>query len=353
MQALNATQTLGRPEDLYELDASVQTNTFRNMEQLYPVRAVPRGEQVYALHRTANIAPNYELEGEHFNADQFMQRNDVTGLLVLKGDNVVLEKYAQGNDEHTRWTSFSVAKSIASTLLGAALKDGAIGSLQDEVTRYVPELKGSGYDGVTVEQVLNMTSGVRWDETYRNPQSDRRAMFTAQLSLKPGSILQVLRQLPRLHAPGTVFGYSTGESFLQAEIVRAATGMPASTYLSQKIWQPMGMERDAFWQLDSEDDERGMEIASSGFGAVLRDYGRFGRFIANGGVVNGKSVLPDNWVDEIAQLPDGSPLRNIKPYAGGHNLSYHRQWWLFPQGEQAVPEHGPRAFSARTHPTRV
>ncbi len=334
---------LGQPEDLYELDASVQTNTFRHMDSLYPVRTVPRGTQVYVLSRAADIAPAYEVDGKRFGVNEFIERNDITGLLVLKGDDIVLERYAQGNDEHTRWTSFSVAKSIASTLVGAALQDGAIGSLQDDVTRYVPALKGSGYDGVTVEQVLNMTSGVRWDETYRNPQSDRRAMFAAQLSLTPGSILNVLRQLPRVHAPGTVFGYSTGESFLQAEIVRAATGMPASTYLSQKIWAPMGMEQNAFWQLDSEG---GMEIASSGFGAVLRDYGRFGRFIANDGVIGGQRVLPEGWVDGITQLPDASPLRNVKPYAGSHHLSYHHQWWLFPQGDAALPEHGARAFSA-------
>lgn len=115
----------------------------------------------------------------------------------------------------------------------------AIASLQDIVVKYVPELAGSGYDGVTVEQVLNMCSGVRWDETYRNPQSDRRAMFSLT-SLQRGSILQVLRNLPRLHAPGTVFNYSTGESFLQAEIVRAATGMSASDHLSQKICSPWG-----------------------------------------------------------------------------------------------------------------
>lgn len=339
----NTPSPLGRPEDLYELDAQVQTNTFRHMDQLYPVRAVPRGQQVHVLRMAANIAPAYDADGLRCGTEQFMQRNDITGLLVLKGDDIVLERYAQGNDERTRWTSFSVAKSMASTLVAAALHEGAIGSLQDEVTRYVPELKGSGYDGVTVQQVLDMTSGVRWDETYRNPQSDRRAMFSAQLSLQPGSILNVLRQLPRLHAPGSVFNYSTGESFLQAEIVRAATGMPAGTYFSQKIWAPMGMEQDAYWQLDSEG---GVEIASSGFAAVLRDYGRFGRFIANDGVINGQRVLPEGWVDGITQLPASSQLRNIKPYAGGHHLSYHQQWWLWPQGEAALPEHGPRAFSA-------
>ena len=337
-----ARETLGQPANLYELEQGVQTRTFRHMDQLYPTRPVPRGSQVYPLQVAEAISPAYEADGQTHDADAFMRRNDVTGLLVLKGDQIVLEKYAQGNDEHTRWTSFSVAKSLSATLIAAALHEGAIASLQDMVVKYVPELAGSGYDGVTVEQVLNMCSGVRWDETYRNPQSDRRAMFSAQLSLQRGSILQVLRNLPRLHAPGTVFNYSTGESFLQAEIVRAATGMSASDYLSQKIWQPMGMEQDAYWQLDANN---GMEIASSGFCAVLRDYGRFGRFIANGGVINGQQVLPAGWVDGITQLPEGSVLRNVKPYAGPHALSYQHQWWLFPQGEHSIPGHG-GAFSA-------
>jgi len=334
---------LGAAPDLYELSAEVQTHTFRNMQALYPVRIVPRGAQVRALGRGPEIDPRYEVDGQSLDAQAFMARNDVTGLLVMKGDDIVLERYTQGNDEGTRWTSFSVAKSISSTLVGAALHDGAIASLDDPVVRYVPALKGSGYEGVTVEQVLNMTSGLRWDETYRNPGSDRRAMFTAQLSLVPGSILKVLAQLPRVHAPGTVFNYSTGESFLQAEIVSAATGMGAASYLSQKIWQPLGMEQDGFWQLDSPD---GMEIGSSGFGAVLRDYGRFGRFIANGGRIAGRAVLPPGWVDDIPKLPVDSALLGVKPYAGGHGLGYHRQWWLLPQGEQALPAHGPRAFSA-------
>ncbi|QIL84057.1 beta-lactamase family protein [Diaphorobacter sp. HDW4A] len=314
------------------------------MDLLYPTRNVPHGSgPVHPLTSGPEIAPRYTIDDEHCDVDRFMQRNDITGLLVLKGDRIALEKYAQGNSQRTRWTSFSVAKSISSTLVAAALHDGAIRSPLDPVTHYVPQLIGSGYDGVTVEQVLNMTSGVRWDETYRNPQSDRRAMFSAQLALEHGGILKVLAALPRLHAPGTVFNYSTGESFLQAEIVRAATGMPVATYLSQKIWQPMGMEQNAFWQLDSEG---GLEIASSGFGAVLRDYGRFGRFIANGGKIGDGQVLPVGWVDDIVRLPAVSPLRDVKPYAGPHALSYHHQWWLFPQGEQAMAGHGARAFSA-------
>ena len=341
------TQALGHPQDLYELAPEVQTPTFRHMDQLYPTRSVPRGATVYPLQCGKSIAPTYALSDEagapQWDAEAFMRRNDVTGLLVLKGDAIVLEKYAHGNDENTRWTSFSVAKSISSTLVAAALQDGAIASLQDAVVKYVPALKGSGYDGVTVEQVLNMCSGVRWDETYRNPQSDRRAMFSAQLSLQRGSILQVLRGLPRLHAPGTVFNYSTGESFLQSEIVSAATGMSAASYLAQKIWQPMGMEQDAYWQLDAPD---GMEIASSGFCAILRDYGRFGRFIAQGGRIQGQQVLPAGWVDGMNALPANSMLRGVKPYAGQHALGYQHQWWLFPQGDQAVAGHGSSAFSA-------
>lgn len=343
LSTMNQPKGLGSPESLYELDASVQTATFRSMQSLYPTRPVLRGEVVYPLHRSADIAPCYTVEGVQQDVTAFMQRNAVTGALVLHGDDIVLERYAQGNDENTRWTSFSVAKSIASTLVMAAVHEGAISSLHDPVVLYVPALKGSGYDGVTVEQVLNMCSGVRWDETYRDPQSDRRAMFTAQLSLKSGSILQVLRQLPRVYTPGSVFNYSTGESFLQAEIVRAATGMPAATYLSQKVWQPMGMEQDAFWQLDSDE---GIEIASSGFGATLRDYGRFGRFIAKGGEINGQAVVPPHWVDSIALLPQDSVLRNIKPYTDSVTFSYQHQWWLLPQGKAALPEHGSHAFSA-------
>jgi len=224
-----------------------------------------------------------------------------------------LERYGLGFDASGRWTTFSVAKSITSTLVGAALKDGFIRSLSDSVTRYVPSLRGTAYDGVSVRDVLMMASGVRWNETYSDPTSDRRRLLEAQISQVPGSALAVMKSLPRAAPPGTTSNYNTGETQVLAEVLRAAVGRPLATYLSDRIWSRFGMEADANWWLDSPG---GTEIGGSGFSATLRDYGRFGLFVLGGAA--GDSILPAGWVRE-ATTP--------KTLRDGRALDYGYLWW--------------------------
>jgi CubicO group peptidase (beta-lactamase class C family) len=211
--------------------------------------------------------------------------------------------------------SMSIAKSITSTLIGAAAKQGYIGTLSDLVTRYVPSLAGSAYEGVLVRDVLMMSSGVRWNETYTDPASDRRQLLEAQIAQVPGSAMALMKALPRAADPGTVNTYSTGETQIAAEIVRSAVGRPLATYLSERIWSRFGMEADAKWWLDSPD---GIEIGGSGFSATLRDYGRFGLFFLNTGVAAGEAILPDGWIREAT-----SP----KVLRGGTPLAYGYLWW--------------------------
>jgi CubicO group peptidase (beta-lactamase class C family) len=236
--------------------------------------------------------------------------NRVAGLLVLDHGRIALERYRFGNSARTRWMSMSVAKSITSTLIGAALQQGRIASLSDSVTRYVPALAGSAYDGVSVRDVLMMASGARWNETYTDPASDRRRLLEAQISQVPGSAMAVMRSLPRAATPGSVNNYSTGETQVAAEILRSAVGRPLATYLSERIWSRFGMEADANWWLDSPPPD-GVEIGGSGFSATLRDYGRFGLFLLNGGVAGGEAILPDGWIREATSpqtLQSGAPL---------------------------------------------
>jgi CubicO group peptidase (beta-lactamase class C family) len=211
--------------------------------------------------------------------------------------------------------SMSIAKSITSTLIGAAVRQGRIRNLADSVTRYVPSLRGSAYDGVTVRDVLMMSSGVRWNETYTDPRSDRRRLLEAQISQVPGSALGVMKSLPRVAEPGTVNNYNTGETQVAAEILRGAVGVPLAAYLAERIWSQVGMEADATWWLDSPS---GTEIGGSGISATLRDYGRFGLFMLNGGVARGDSILPSGWVRE-ATTP--------KVLRGGAPLEYGYLWW--------------------------
>ena len=265
-----------------------------------------------------------------YNLQDYLQLNRVAAVLVLKDGRVALERYRFGNTPRTRWMSMSVAKSVTSTLIGAALKDGAIAALSDSVTKYVPVLAGSAYDGVSIRDVLLMSSGVRWNETYTDPASDRRRLLEAQLSLKPGSAMTLMGALPRVNEPGTVNTYNTGETQVAAEILRQAVGKPLATYLSEKIWSRFGMESEATWWLDSPD---GVEIGGSGLSATLRDFGRFGLFMLGEGVVSGASILPPGWVADAT-----SP----KTLRGGRALNYGYLWWI---GTTAA-RRADRAFAA-------
>ena len=333
---------IGRAQDLYDLTPLYQPDTYRNMDQLYFTRNVARGEQVYPLPQLPNMDVTYEADGSEKNVDDFMRRNRVGGVLIIKDGNVVLEKYGLGSDANTRWTSFSVVKSISSTLVGAAVEQGLI-DVQAPITQYVPALAGGAYDGVTVEQVLHMSSGADWNETYRDPTSDRRELFTRQLSNTPGALVEQMSQLESKYEPGTVFKYSTGESHLQSELIHAATGMTTSDYLSDRIWARMGMEQAAYWQLDAQ---AGQEIGSSGFSATLKDYGRFGQFILNDGVIDGERILPEGWMAKATEVDPASYLAPGKLYGGDYILGYGYQWWLFPTGEQARDQHD-GAFEAQ------
>jgi CubicO group peptidase (beta-lactamase class C family) len=221
-----------------------------------------------------------------------------------------------------------MAKSITSTLVGAALHDGLIESLDDPVVQTVSRLRGSAYDGVRIRDVLQMSTGVGWVETYLDPESDRRKLMALQVQERPGLALDYLARLPRVAEPGTRFNYNTAETFLLGTILAGTIRRPLSDYLSEKIWRPCGMESDAYWQLESAG---GQEFAGSGLSATLRDYGRFGLFVSADGVVAGRRLLPKGWVAESTAVVPGSRLAPSGGLPGYEPLGYGYQWWTFPQ----------------------
>ena len=306
-------------QEIYDgvLTPEMAVNTFRNIDRLFPTRTVPRSLTPMPLPPAAVPLRNVSFNdsGNFYDLVDYLYLNKVAALLVLKDGRVKLELYRFGNSEQTRWMSMSVAKSITSTLIGAAVKQGYIQSLSDNVTQYVPSLAGSAYEGVSIRDVLMMSSGVRWSETYTDPASDRRRLLEAQISQEPGSAMSVMKSLPRAAEPGTVNNYNTGETQVAAEILRGAVGRPLATYLSERVWSKFGMEAEANWWLESPD---GIEIGGSGFSATLRDYGRFGLFILNGGFAGGEAILPADWVRE-ATTP--------KVLRGGTPLAYGYLWW--------------------------
>ena len=289
---------------------------FRAMEKLVKVNDVDAGGTVHPL------AEGKPLKLQ-FDVDAYMKNQRNAGLIIVQDGKIRLEKYALDYGKEGRWTSFSVAKSLTSTMVGAAVRDGYIKSLDDKVTAYIPDLKGSAYDDVSVRQLLTMTSGVKWNEDYTDPKSDV-ALFNLHKA-EPGVDVTVsyMRKLPREAPAGSKWVYKTGETNLIGVLVSSATKKTLSAYLSEKVWKPFGMESDAFWMLGST----GHEISGCCFSARLRDYARFGEFILGGGVAGGKPVLPADWLASATtkQADIAQPGRG-----------YGYQWWTNDDGSFAA-----------------
>jgi hypothetical protein len=310
-----------------------QVSMFRNTDKVFPTRAIATGTQPHPLPRSEASLKDVHIRSrkEQFDLYDYVSRNRVAGLLVLKHGRIALEHYELGNDETTRWMSMSVAKSVSTTLVGAAIQDGFIRSVEDPLTTYLPEVVGTSYDGVSVRHLLQMTSGVVWDDTHTDPGSDRRRMLELQIDQEPGAIIRYVATRPRAAPPGSVWNYSTGETHIVGALLRAAVGRWLADYLSERIWANFGMEAEATWWLESPD---GLEIAGSGISATLRDYGRFGLFMMTDGVVNGRRVLPEGWVREA------TASRTV----GGEPLDYGYMWWPVAGTDGSFAQ---RAFSAR------
>jgi CubicO group peptidase (beta-lactamase class C family) len=257
------------------------------------------------------------------DVDAYMKDQRTAGLIILQDGKIRLEKYGLDFTAQGRWTSFSVAKSFTSSLVGAAIKDGYIKSIDDKVSAYIPDLMGSVYDDVSIQQLLTMTSGVKWNEDYEDKNSDV-ARFNDHKA-DPGIDVTVsyMRKLEREAPAGTKWVYKTGETNLIGVLVSSATKKQLSAYLSEKIWAPYGMEQDASWLTGST----GHEISGCCIQASTRDFARFGMFVMGGGIVGGKPVFPDNWL---------APATSKQADIGVPGKGYGYQWWTYDDGSFAA-----------------
>ena len=301
---------------------------FAHWDSIFPSRDVRRGATVHPLPVGPPLAAFAPGTDDAAWLDGYFGEQRVAGLLVLHDGRIRLERYALGYDSTMRWTSQSVSKSITSTLVGAALKDGYIRSLNDPVTRYIAGLRGSAYDSVTVRQLLTMTSGVRWTEVYTDTASDAWRFYAERAPPGKTRTVSYMRKLPREAPPGTKWLYKTGETHLLGVLVSEATKKPLSQYLSEKIWAPYGMEHDAAWEIDPT----GSEMAGCCLHVALRDYARFGQFILDGARIDGRSIVPDGYLDAATSTQVATTI----PGRG-----YGYQWWTFGGGRfGAVGIHG-------------
>jgi CubicO group peptidase (beta-lactamase class C family) len=321
------------PTDVPNTTPDAQVAAFRKQMQGWPQRVIRHGDAVRPLPPHARSLAELTFEGGdvRLGVSDYMARRRTAGVLILKDGEIALERYGMGSGPETRWTSFSTAKSMTSTLCGAALHDGAIGSLDDRCDLYLPRLLGSAYEGVTVRNVLRMCSGVAWNEE-DDARTGTGAMTRALASRRPGALLDLLCSLPRARPQGVVFNYSTVESCLLGALVAAATGRPLADYCAETIWGPAGMEADGHWLLESDD---GLELGGFGVGARLRDVGRFGQLVLeDGAAFSGRRVLPSGWRD-LAGQPD-SAATGFGRLMPGNTLGYGYQWWVLPHGPTGI-----------------
>ena len=285
---------------------------FRDMESLFP------GLEVAAANEPRVMDDGAALDtASAEQARQFMADTAVAGLMVLKDGKVVFEEYGLGFDADQRWTSFSVAKSFTSTLLGAAIADGYIASVDQPVTEIIPALAGTAYDGVSVGQIASMTSGVAWNEDYTDPDSDVAKMLAITPVEGESQAVTYARTLKREAPAGEKWVYKTLETNLLGLIVEEATGKSLAAYAAEKIVEPAGFEGGLFWMQDLT----GGNIGGCCLSLRLSDYARFGQFVLEGG----DGVVPEGWFAKA-----GSPLVDFGPQAPGYGYGY--QWWTYPGG---------------------
>lgn len=343
-------QQLPDPAQLFSWTTEQKVAGFSHSANLYGTEAFRRGTNVLALPAGSSVlkaraqAVTYQygssadgtLKRDN-TVEDYMAHSKVTGLLVIKDGAIVLEKYAMGVNASTVWDSKSVGKSVTSTLMGVAIKDGYIKSLDDSVDTYIPELNGSAYAGVSLRNMLRMTTGVSWDENYLDPKSDIVAQLGCQRDKANTAdcMLTLMQGLKRSMDPATgkpvaagdIFNYSTGEAYLSGLVVQRATGKSLAKYLEEKIWQPFGMEADGnYWT------SNGVSFGGGGFNATLRDYGRFGLYVLNEGrLSNGSATLPDHWVRDATTWT----LASAEPSVSD-NGQYGYMWWFSPANDDGV-----------------
>lgn len=305
---------------LFEGDRIVEN--FRNMGGMFESRTIRRGAAIFNFKRNpVNLPETYPYGGSRKSVASFISHTGTTGLIVVRDDTIIFEKYYKGNTESSRAISWSVAKSFVSALFGIAVSEGSIRDIHAPVTDYLPSLKKSGYNGVSIKDVLQMSSGVRFNEDYGDFNSDINRMGRSFALNTP--LADFVASLKSERKPGIYHHYVSMNTQVLGMILHKATGKSLSAYAEDKLWKPLGMESDALWLVDSS----GMEAAFGGLNAVLRDYARFGRLYLNKGNWNGRPIIPVEWI-RASVTPDAPHLLPGKRPNASWVLGYGYQWWV-------------------------
>ena len=271
--------------------------------------------------KSVDLPSSFIFRDKYVDLDEFLSRTGTTALLIVKDGKIHYENYWLTGGKDVKWLSMSVAKSFISTLVGMAIEQGYIGSTSDSITKYVSQLESSAYDDVKIKDVLQMSSGARWNEDYSDPNSD--VMRSARILAVGGSLDKFTASLNNELKPGTFNRYNSTDTQVLGMLLRESTGSTVTQYMQEVLWNPMGAESDAYWLLDSEN----MEMVYAGLNATARDYAKLGELFRLEGKINGKQLVPSNWV-KASTTPDAPHLMPGENPLSDFPLGYGYQWWI-------------------------
>jgi CubicO group peptidase (beta-lactamase class C family) len=301
-----------------------------HLDEVFEGRLVRRGPTPSPLTRApSEPAIRYTFQGETRTLDDYLARHPTTALLVAQHDTILVERYQYGRNDRQRLTSWSMAKTVTSMLIGIALAEGQLRSVNDPAATYVPGLAGTEYGRTSLRDLLQMSSGVRFLEEYSGRDDVSRLANDTFLQRGLGGVDAVTPFNERAVPAGTKFSYASVETQVLGLVLRNATGRPVAEYLSEKIWQPMGAEADATWLVD----RAGQESTYCCLNAVLRDYARLARLLAHDGQWRGRQIIPAAWIREATTVRQDQA--HLRPGTATPFFGYGYQVWIFP-GERRM-----------------
>lgn len=275
----------------------------------------------FAAAQSIDLPSKFSFRGSLVDVEEFLSRTGTSALLIVNDGKIRYENYWLTGGKDVKWLSMSVAKSFISALVGIAIEQGYIDSVNDSITKYVPQLENSAYEGVRIKDILQMSSGARWNEDYSDPDSD--VMRSAKILAIGGSLDDFSASLTNELKPGTFNRYNSTDTQVLGMLLREAIGISVTKYMQEVLWNPMGAESNAYWLLDSEN----MEMVYAGFNATARDYAKLGELFRLKGKFNGKQIVPSNWV-KSSTTPDAPHLMPGENPLSDFPMGYGYQWWI-------------------------
>ncbi|MEL6831091.1 MAG: serine hydrolase [Pseudomonadota bacterium] len=310
-----------------------QQHHFVRQERYFPVNEMPRSDEPFVFPEGPKLAlpGTFAHDADSFEMEGFLESTDTAALLILKDGEILFEDYWLTGKMDRPWLTHSVSKSFISAAVGLAIRDGLIGSVEDPISQYVPAFEGSGYDGVAIRDVLQMSSGIKWDETYSDPNSDMNRL--GKVMFYGSSYDDFVATMTNEKTPGTYNRYTGMDTQALTALVVEATDQSVADFLTEHLWHPLGAENDAFWTTDKS----GRELGLGGFNATARDLAKLGELYRMNGNWNGTQILPEDWV-RASTSPTAPHLVPGENEQSAHGFGYGYQWWL--------PKSGSRDFTA-------